>query len=549
MIELTLFTKSNGPLTKRISLAEDGSVISDGSACIMPSGIARRVEIDDVEELESVIEEVRRNQAIALGALRADLPAKVKVVTKQKLSGTTEPDVIARTSEFIDYRSGQPALALLDFDTKGMPPAPVAEVERRGGFRSALVSALPALRGVARVTRRSTSAGLLRSDTGEPLPESNGRHVYILVADGADVERFLKALHARCWLAGLGWMTVGAGGQLLERSIVDRMVGAPERLVFEGAPILEPPLQQGRRPPMAVDGGVLDTAQACPPLTIVEAARLRELRAKEEQRLASASARARAAFINVRAKRLARRTGISERTAAQIITRQCEGVLLPDVVLPFDDEDLTGTTVAKVLADPGRFEGATLADPLEGVEYGLCKARIMRRSDGTPWIHSFAHGRTVYELKLDARAMQETMKRAARDMVIKTLLDLAVNADLNDAELEDLRNLVAERTRTNRRTVAAMLKAARDERAAQRSLEERERRLAERRDPRPRIDVPFSDDEWLPQMGVLNEIMGSSTAVPPPTRDIDGVVTWARKIVVPGTHAFQDANANQEEEE
>ena len=66
-----------------------------------------------------------------------------------------------------------------------------------------------------------------------------------------------------------------------------------------------------------------------------------------------------------------------------MIERQCDGILLPDVVLPFDDEDLAGATVAGVLADPARFEGATLADPLEGVGYGAGKAKIMRRGDGT----------------------------------------------------------------------------------------------------------------------------------------------------------------------
>jgi hypothetical protein len=50
-----------------------------------------------------------------------------------------------------------------------------------------------------------------------------------------------------------------------------------------------------------------------------------------------------------------------------------------------------------VLANPDRFVGETLADPLEGIEYGRCKAKIMRRADGSLWIHSFAHGRTVYE--------------------------------------------------------------------------------------------------------------------------------------------------------
>ena len=68
-------------------------------------------------------------------------------------------------------------------------------------------------------------------------------------------------------------------------------------------------------------------------------------------------------------------------------------------------------TVADVLADPERFEGATLADPLEGVDYGTCKARIMRRSDGTPWINSFAHGRTVYDLKYNADAVRAAMEQ------------------------------------------------------------------------------------------------------------------------------------------
>ena len=41
-----------------------------------------------------------------------------------------------------------------------------------------------------------------------------------------------------------------------------------------------------------------------------------------------------------------------------------------DSILPFDDEQLAGTTVADVLANPERYEGETLADPLEGIEYG-----------------------------------------------------------------------------------------------------------------------------------------------------------------------------------
>ena len=149
-----------------------------------------------------------------------------------------------------------------------MPADVAAELKRRSGFWGALLTVLPALSDVARVTRRSTSAGLSRSDTGEALPWSDGMHVYVAAKDGGDSERFLTALHERCWLAGFGWMLVSASGALLERSIVDRTVGGAERLVFEGGPILVSPLRQDKesRRPIAVDGGALDTVAACPPL-------------------------------------------------------------------------------------------------------------------------------------------------------------------------------------------------------------------------------------------------------------------------------------------
>ena len=51
-----LFTKFGGPLTKRISLAPDGSLKSDGSACVMAHGRAQRVAIKSVADLGALIE-------------------------------------------------------------------------------------------------------------------------------------------------------------------------------------------------------------------------------------------------------------------------------------------------------------------------------------------------------------------------------------------------------------------------------------------------------------------------------------------------------------
>ena len=120
-------------------------------------------------------------------------------------------------------------------------------------------------------------------------------------------------------------------------------------------------------------------------------------------------AKAREAFVEAQAKKLVARTGMSEKAARQVIVRQCEGVLRPDVELPFDNPELADKTVGDVLADPERFEGETLADPLEGVAYGRCVAKVMRRADGTPWFHSFAHGRTIYALKLDVAGVRNAL--------------------------------------------------------------------------------------------------------------------------------------------
>ena len=140
-IEFTVFDKIGGILTKEISLAKDGTVFSDGSACKMSEGTARRVTVGGVEEFAKIIDGLRSYQGIALGTLRDGLADEVKVVVKAKLNG--KDGVIARTREHFNFREGQPALAAIDFDRDGMPD----EVEERIGddVWGALTTVLPAL--------------------------------------------------------------------------------------------------------------------------------------------------------------------------------------------------------------------------------------------------------------------------------------------------------------------------------------------------------------------------------------------------------------------
>jgi hypothetical protein len=289
----------------------------------------------------------------------------------------------------------------------------------------------------------------------------------------------------------------------------------------------------------------LDTVRECMPLTLVERSKLDHLLAQSKLALAPDSARARGAFVKEHAEKIAGRTGRTLVEALRITQCWCEGTLTSTAVLPFDDDALAGCTVADVLADPDRFVGETLADPLEGVEYGRCKAKIMLRADGTPWIHSFAHGRTVYELKLDAVSVEAALHDAPASEAAAAFVRLALAAELDADELERLRDLASQRAGVGKRAIDRKLKAARQEQASQCAQEEHTRRAAERQDPRPQIEAPAADAPWLPQMQVLNDVLGACRAAEPPMRDIDGAFVQVRVRRIPNMHALTADGANE----
>ena len=129
----------------------------------------------------------------------------------------------------------------------------------------------------------------------------------------------------------------------------------------------------------------------------------------------------------------------------------------------------------------------------------------MRRADGSLWINSFAHGRTTYDLKLDARTIRAALENASKDEVVSKFVDLAIQADLDAVELEQLLGLASERSGLGARVIARTLKGARAKAADKNGEQERKRRQAERTDPRPAVPAPAIDAPWLPQMQLLDE--------------------------------------------
>ena len=463
--EITVFTSVN-PLSKRIELR--GNELDTTSNANFWRGSAERVRVSGVKQLAELIKQFNPRQALSTGTLLVRLPDKVRVTTKEHLrNGVARPDVIARSKEYIEYRPEQPGFVLLDADAKGMPDTVAARIEQRGGFYRTLCSILPVLANVARVERRSTSSGLSRTDTNEPLPGKQNLHVYIEAKDASDAERFLRVLHGRCWLAGYGWGMLDEAGKFLERSPIDRVVGSPERLVFEGAPILKGPLRQEGRDPVAIEGSVLDTVTACPDLTDDELEQVNRFKAAERRRLKPEATKVRNAYVKREAKKIvARNPEITMRAARRAIRLQAvDSILLPHIKLQFDDKNFAGCTVADVLEDPQRFERATLADPVAGIGYGRCKAMVLLHwDDGTPWINSYAHHGRKYQLKYDAVTVRKAIDQVDKEKLVNAFVGLAAVAELSKREAGDLCDLVAERSGINRSTIATKLKVARDSR-------------------------------------------------------------------------------------
>jgi hypothetical protein len=283
-----------------------------------------------------------------------------------------------------------------------------------------------------------------------------------------------------------------------------------------------------------------------PPLRIVEQNEVNQLKAKEANRLAPARAKAHKTFVTEQAERIVAKTGCAPETARRTVERQCGGVLLPAVVLPFDAAELRGCTVADVLVDPDRFVDATLADPLEGISYGVCKGKVMQRPDGSLWIHSFAHGRTTYDLKYDAASIAAFVAKATDTEAINVLARLVANGDVDDHDLDQLVEALVLRVKVGKMIIKRAVANARKGQARQRHQAEQDRHAAERTDPRPRLEAPLGDAPYLPVIEVLNDVHGASTADEPPMRDRDYSYVRVHLRRSHSMHALTVDGANQE---
>jgi len=532
--KLTAYKKVGGPLSKTIAMSEAGEPVSDSTDCRMSAGTACSLSVEGMHGLAEVINDMSSESAISLGTIK-DLPdgSCVDVVTKKVLED--RPGCIARSRDFLGFEKNEPGLLLIDFDQKGMPEEVNEHIKRAGGCWKLICEVMPALASAGHLRRGSTSAGLANSETGEEFPGTGGEHIYVAVQDASDIPRATKALHKRLWLAGLGWMRLGKVGQMLERSIVDQSVGSPERLIFEGPPVLEAPLTQSTeaREPLAIEGSLLNTGSAIPNLSAQEKARFNSMLVVKKNELKPKAEILRDKADERLSKKLAKKTNVSVEEARKWIALRHEGKLAPLHPLQFDDSDLGTVSVGDVLNDPERFVNQTLADPLEGVSYGRNKAIVYQRRDGSLWIKSFAHGGARYDLIHHAQTIRSLIAALDTGVSVEPVIGAIANAHLELGQEGLLLRDVKSATGVRMAELRSLMEGMRRQRSTRQNSFNNDEEFG---DYRVSLPSPESHSELTPVIAQIDEVLRSVELPVPPFRTLNHQLARVSRRPLSGLH-------------
>jgi hypothetical protein len=184
----------------------------------------------------------------------------------------------------------------------------------------------------------------------------------------------------------------------------------------------------------------LASGEACPDLDASEKADLAQRIAADKLAIASQLKAARKAFNDDRRADMARR-GVDPQRIEATLEKLNGNVIGPSVMLV--GVDLPGlVSVADILSDPDKFDGAEFFDPIEGRDYGHATAKFYAES---LTIHSFAHGGTVYRLRHDYASIRAAILAASKQEAPRILCQLLPVADVEPPEQEELFKLAGTR--------------------------------------------------------------------------------------------------------
>ena len=417
----------NPPVIAKQYRLEGGELKKSVAAAVF-HGTLNTITMNSVDEFVNVLTGLKVNQALCYGIPAHD----AELVTEAEWVSLGRPDSpLPRTNSTFSWPAG-PGILMLDYD----PPSAVDAVLSRTELLEALYVACPSLRDIGIVWWPSSSSYIFKGD--QDLTGLRGQRFYVPVQDAADIERAGRNLMDRLWALGFGRFDVSSSGVLLERSLFDRSVWQPSRIDFAAGADCSPGLRQERGSPMQIgpnNNRLLDTQNAIPSLNPEETQRARENKTRCKAAVDEKAKRVRADWRTERVRAVRQSDPTLTQAAAEVaVTRAIEQQVLEGpwlITVEIASGNLVDVSVAEILARPEQYDGKLTLDPIEPTYDGARLVGKLFLSNGKPNLHSFAHGRCNYRLRVSSPKIQLIQGRAV-DATNKLLDVLRDTSDLFD---------------------------------------------------------------------------------------------------------------------
>ncbi len=370
--KITIFENSNGKLCKHIKA--DGSKTSHA---LLYNGSYETIELSSLKELNDMLRGLLPSQAIGLG-IPSDKSTGGSIVTQHNMSEGS----ITRSKKHFEWNA-KTQILLFDYDFFEEMYEEM-KITIPDQYRELLIKLDDKFSNAEMLIVPSSSSGIYNNSNNETVLDANGMHCYVAVNDIEKIDTWIDNLFTRAWELKLACIKLSKDGKQLSRSIFDKAVFSPERLIFEASPTLDDGLIQTKVDPFYIDGNVID-------LSDVVAINKNSNESKAYKTTLEESKKIKNKYIKDRTKELVSQ-GVHEDEAYKFIRSRCENGQIDrydTVVLR------NGTSVlAKDLTL--QHDRVYCIDPIEP---DLAPAIINVNEDDSIMIYSFLHGGRKFYVK------------------------------------------------------------------------------------------------------------------------------------------------------
>ena len=355
--------------------SEGVTVLQKELAAQLTGGEVEIVECSGLREFIELREDAGFYQCFTYG-----LPKNAKKTQRLVCKGSKRKNSVTRTRADFAFSSGQ-AVFMIDIDQDENPKTHLECDELIG-------RCFEPWQDCQRVWVPSSTAFL------KGFRDIGGWRAYAIIDKGSRIPDLTRHLHYQLWTIDEGRVVLGKAGQRRDISLIDRMVSTPEHIDFVAGPKLEriseayPSLERCAPPPCFIG----------PEKAPLRTKGLGKVPSYQDwKRSYEPLQRAWKAFepeFRKQSRKAAASLDISEPTMWKAVEY---GVLDSDFLVT------TGrgkVSVREILANPVRYDGMLVPDPLEPSYDGGRKVGIIY-TDGKPQIWSFARGGRSFRLLAD----------------------------------------------------------------------------------------------------------------------------------------------------